>query len=460
MTKLLIVDDNEQNLYMLRVLLEGHGYEVVTAANGAEALEEARRDPPDIIISDILMPVMDGFTLCRQWKKDEVLKAIPLVFYTATYTDRRDEEFALSLGAERFIVKPVATDVLVEMMREVIKEAEEGRLVAPREPPIIIEEEPVYLEQYSERLIKKLEDKLLQLEEANRAVVREITERKRAGEALRRSEKQASAAIEAARGFTFSYDIATGKITWGGAVEEITGYTPEEFAQFDIEGWAERIHPEDSDEALSILQEAIETLDRATAEYRFRRKDGSYVTLASISLTERENGKSVRLVGILQDITERKRAEEELIRLSSAVKTSVDSIVIIDVEGKIIDVNEAALKMYGIDDKEDSIGQNILDFVAPEQREKGLAGIEFVLEKGYDMSWGYDAVTKDGRRIPVELSATVMKDAHGKPTGIVIIARDITERKRAEEALRESEQRLTVALKNAPMVVAHVDYRA
>ena len=130
------------------------------------------------------------------------------------------------------------------------------------------------------------------------AIAIDITERKRAEEALRRSEKQASAAIEAARGFTFSYDIATGKITWGGAIEEITGYTPEEFAQVDVEDWEERIHPEDREEVLSILQEAIETLDRATAEYRFRKKDGSYVTLASISITERENGKAVRLVGV------------------------------------------------------------------------------------------------------------------------------------------------------------------
>jgi len=80
-TKLLIVDDDEQNLYMLQVLLEGHGYEVDTAGDGAEALEKARRDPPDMIISDILMPVMDGFTLCREWLKEyEQLKHIPFVF--------------------------------------------------------------------------------------------------------------------------------------------------------------------------------------------------------------------------------------------------------------------------------------------------------------------------------------------------------------------------------------------
>ena len=87
MTKLLIVDDNEQNLYMLQVLLNGHGYEVVLAEDGAKALETARRDPPDMIIADILMPVMDGFALCREWKQDDRLKDIPFVFYTSTYTD-------------------------------------------------------------------------------------------------------------------------------------------------------------------------------------------------------------------------------------------------------------------------------------------------------------------------------------------------------------------------------------
>jgi PAS domain S-box-containing protein len=145
-------------------------------------------------------------------------------------------------------------------------------------------------------------------------VSKDITERKQAEDALRESEKQASAAIEAARGFTFNYDIATGKIKWGGAIEEITGYTPEEFSLVDIDGWAERIHPDDRDRILLIFQEAFQR-DRATAEYRFRTKNGDYITLSSTSLTEKdEKGKAARLVGILQDITERKQAEEELRR--------------------------------------------------------------------------------------------------------------------------------------------------
>jgi PAS domain S-box-containing protein len=156
-------------------------------------------------------------------------------------------------------------------------------------------------------------------------------------------------------------------------------------------------------------------------------------------------------------IRELRQAEEETLRLSSAVRTSVDGIVIMDVEGKITYVNEAALKLYGTDEKEDMIGRYGLDLIASEQRERGLAGIGFVLEKGYDKSRGYEVMTKDGSRIPVELNAAVMKDADGKPIGIVSIIRDITERTRVEEALWERERHLRTVVTGAPIVLFAVD---
>jgi response regulator RpfG family c-di-GMP phosphodiesterase len=184
MKKALIVDDNEEDLYLLKTILKGHGYDVLTAENGVEALEQARRVPPDIVISDILMPVMDGFALCREWIKDKQLQHIPFVIYTATYTDPQDEELALSLGAARFVVKPMRMEEFLALLREVIEEHETGGPVAPGQPAL---EETDYYRQYSEALVRKLEDKMLALEEINRALEQEITVRKQAEESLQES---------------------------------------------------------------------------------------------------------------------------------------------------------------------------------------------------------------------------------------------------------------------------------
>jgi putative nucleotidyltransferase with HDIG domain len=177
MNNILIVDDQEQNLYLLKILLEGHGYQVILAANGAEALERARTNPPHLIISDILMPVMDGFSLCQEWKKDERLKNIPFVFYTATYTDPKDEELALSLGASRFIIKPVETEEFLLILEQVIVEAESGKLAVPHES---LQDGMLYYRMYNESLIRKLEDKMLELERVHHALEEDVAGRERA----------------------------------------------------------------------------------------------------------------------------------------------------------------------------------------------------------------------------------------------------------------------------------------
>src|SRR6266498_2554755 len=177
MNKVLIVDDQQQNLYLMKTLLEGHGYQVVEATNGVEALESARADPPDIIISDVLMPVMDGFSLCQEWMKDDGLRNVPFVFYTATYTDPKDEELALSLGAARFIVKPVEIEEFVSILEQLFAEVEAGLLAVPQKAP---HEETTYYRMYNEVLIRKLEDKILELEKVNHVLEEGIIERKQA----------------------------------------------------------------------------------------------------------------------------------------------------------------------------------------------------------------------------------------------------------------------------------------
>lgn len=178
MTKVLIADDNPQNLYLLESILVGNGFMVESAKNGAEALEAAARTLPDIVIADILMPTMDGFELCRRWRTDERFQKIPFIFYTATYTDARDERFALSLGADRFVIKPQPPDVLLGIVREVLDEARLSSSPTPPPGPVPQEAEMEVLREYSEVLFRKLEKKVRQLEE-------QIAEHRRVQDELR-----------------------------------------------------------------------------------------------------------------------------------------------------------------------------------------------------------------------------------------------------------------------------------
>jgi CheY-like chemotaxis protein len=116
--KILIAEDEKENRYLLERLLQGYGHEVTATANGAEALEQALAQPPALIISDIMMPKMDGYKLCYECKQNDKLKDIPFVFYTATYTSIEDEKFALKLGARAYIRKPTDPETLIQMLRD------------------------------------------------------------------------------------------------------------------------------------------------------------------------------------------------------------------------------------------------------------------------------------------------------------------------------------------------------
>ena len=187
MTRVLIVDDKEENLYYLRALLEANGYEVAPARHGAEALVVARQSAPDVVISDLLMPVMDGYTLLRHWKADARLKAIPFIVYTATYTEPEDERLALSLGADAFILKPTEPDEFLARLAAV-----RASTVAalPARDPDPADKPDDLLQEYSRTLIRKLEEKSLQLEESNRALQQDIAAREAMVEQLKNAEEQ------------------------------------------------------------------------------------------------------------------------------------------------------------------------------------------------------------------------------------------------------------------------------
>jgi PAS domain S-box-containing protein len=172
----LIVDDKEENRYYLRTLLAAYGYGVDSAVNGAEALAKAGHSPPSLVIADLLMPVMDGYTLLRHWKLDEKLTDIPFIVYTATYTAPEDERLAIDLGADAFIVKPMEPDQLMARIRRVHSHVIDAGSKSAHAPSANDQD---IVTQYSATLVRKLEQKTIQLETANRALQREVTERSR-----------------------------------------------------------------------------------------------------------------------------------------------------------------------------------------------------------------------------------------------------------------------------------------
>src|SRR5690554_5209259 len=171
---ILIVDDTFENLYLLRVILEEAGYSIIEANDGSEGLKKLHENSHvDLIISDILMPIMDGYLFCQACKKEELFNKIPFVFYTSTYTEELDEDFALTLGAAKFLRKPIDHDELLLAIDNIFNKGQtpvkyvENKRMSDGE----------VLKLYSERLINKLEQKSFDLGN-------EVIERKRAEQLL------------------------------------------------------------------------------------------------------------------------------------------------------------------------------------------------------------------------------------------------------------------------------------
>lgn len=175
MTHVLIADDMQSNRYLLKTLLERNGYRVSAACNGLEALAAARRELPDVIVSDVQMPEMDGFALCRAWTQDAALKAIPFIFYSATYSRPQDEKFGLALGAVRYVIKPQDPQPFLGELKNALHECTQRDAL----PPIAPLDETAFRGLHESALSRKVEDKIAQLAAANRRL-RESEERFRA----------------------------------------------------------------------------------------------------------------------------------------------------------------------------------------------------------------------------------------------------------------------------------------
>lgn len=159
--RILIVDDNPDDRKILRYNITQHGHEAVEAEDGQDGLGKAVMQKPDIIVSDAMMPRMDGFQFLRAVKRDENLRNVPFVFYSAVYTGYKDKELAASLGAGAFITKPKDPEDLWNLLQPIIEGI--GKTIEAAPPKLAMEEEE-FLKGYSQIVAAKLEEKVRQLE--------------------------------------------------------------------------------------------------------------------------------------------------------------------------------------------------------------------------------------------------------------------------------------------------------
>jgi CheY-like chemotaxis protein len=152
---LLVVEDIPDILTLLDTTLKLKGYRVVTARNGQEALEAMERERPAMVITDILMPKLDGFGLIHRVRINPDTRDIPVIFITATYVASEDKEFALNIGATRFLEKPIDLDQFQSVVAELLAQG-----IHTRVEPF---DELDFYEGYRNRLEAKLNHKIAQI---------------------------------------------------------------------------------------------------------------------------------------------------------------------------------------------------------------------------------------------------------------------------------------------------------
>jgi diguanylate cyclase (GGDEF)-like protein/PAS domain S-box-containing protein len=165
--KILIIEDDHDTRHILKEILRTGGYEVALARDGEEGLRKVKETLPSLVITDILMPGMDGFQFLSNVRKDSVTRNLPVIFYTGSYLDKEDEQLAHELGVSKYLIKPLSPQDIIAAVNELLED--KAKNDAPR-PPSSSLDEPVFLKLYNERLVTKLKQKIIENDDTRRSL--------------------------------------------------------------------------------------------------------------------------------------------------------------------------------------------------------------------------------------------------------------------------------------------------
>lgn len=475
--KILIVDDIGEDRRLLRYIAERQGHEVFEAANGLEGLRMASSACPELIISDALMPVMDGFQFLRLVKADEVLKPIRFIFYSATYKGDQDVRLGLALGADAYIIKPKEPKELWQEVEAVLRNIS----AAPATTPVLIEEEEEYLKRYSEIVACKLEQKLREIEEAKARI--------------EQSERRTTILNRIAQLFlTIPDDEVFGEVLT--VVLEVMdsrfgiyGYISDHgdlvIPSLTRDVWSEcRVY----DKTIVFPQSAWgqSLWGRALREKKSFRADGPFQTPAGhigidnfltapllyddkaigiLSVANKQGGYTDKdqelLEGIAANISPilnarmqrdrhdlKRRQAEESLRANEAfirkiLETVDEGFVVVDRDYRILSANRAFCVSAGRSEAE-VLGRFCHEIShqcqTPCFNAKEKCAVKHTFATGEPYAVSHTHLTKDGSKCFVEIKSYPITDAAGLVVSAIETVNDVTEEKQLEEQLRHAQK--------------------
>ena len=468
---ILVVDDNTSDLKYLSSILREAGYTVRPASDGELALRSVRAKLPALILLDIKMPGLDGYEVCRRLKAAEDTRGIPVIFISAK-TSPLDKVKAFGCGGVDYISKPFdPQEVLARVATHL------ALWKAQKE----IEEKNLQLQQeIAER--KQAEERMEHLNLVLRAIrsVNQLIARERDRDRLLQG---ACDRLIETRGYYNAWiallDEAGGLVTTAeaGLGEDFLPMV-EQLKRGELTACGQKALTQPG---VVVTEDPVFTCTDCSLADKYGGRGAMTVRLehggkvygllsASIPahLTADEEEQSL-FEEVARDIAlalhsieleeERKRAEEALRESEELHRTLVDTlpdaVAMFDLQGQFIYASPLAPELFGVESVEDLIETNGLRFIAPEEKELALKNLTAAADEEIQRGKEYSVVRGDGTRFSAELNVSTLGDIDGKAKAFIIVIRDITERKRAEEALRESEEHYRTIFESAPVGIFH-----
>jgi PAS domain S-box-containing protein len=277
------------------------------------------------------------------------------------------------------------------------------------------------------------------------AITRDITERKRMEEALKESEEKHRLLFENVNDVIFAYDPEFTVLSISPSVERALGYKPEELVGKKFQD-LNLLAPASLETAMNNALHVLEGERINPSIYEFVKKDGTkgFGEITSSPLIRED--KIIGVIAVARDITERRQMEDAIReseeKTRNILQSSPDAIAVTDLNGTMIDCNQAALELAGVSSKEELLGKNTYDLISPKDYEKSIKNVEMLLKEGTIRDFEFSLVAKNGREFPAEVSMSLMKDTKGVPRYFVATIKDITERKQMQQKLQEYSQQL------------------